>query len=630
MKNGILGLVAFLSINLYAQTGAASTSIAKNYPLSLVFNSEFSKGPSLANLNSWFRNNYHADAHFYFEQSDLKAGHAGLTFVKYNQLYKNIPVYNSMLNVRVKNNAVINFNGEFYPYISIDTVAVLSAHKALEELLNTYGNAQFAWQDAASEQRLKYMKSDKNATYYPSAKKVIVPLKSEDGTYQFRLAYQFDIYTVEPLARELVMLDANTGSILTREPILCNEDVQGKGKTLFSGVRTFSCDSLNKDSFILRSNKYQVQTINGRNWQQLDSNLIYTNQQSEWPKKYQTVLDIQWGLERTKDYYLSKFNLNSINDSGFKLYGVAHAGNHLANAYWDGFCAFFGDGDWVQYKNFTSLDVCGHEITHGVTQKSAHLIYSYESGALNESYSDIFGKCIEHTYLPDSFNWLVSQKIMFKGDCLRNMSNPNLKNHPKYYKGLNYWPNYDSWDNGGVHENSSIQNYWFYLMVEGGKGNREDNTATPFTVNGIGWQKAETLALFTLRHYLTPHSDYHEASRLSILAAKDLFGSFTKEAYEVQLAWWAVGLAEMPSSIQTVEKLNTRLVLQPNPSHDQIKLHVNGYDFTESTAEIIDLTGKVIENVKVFNGAQINIEAYEAGVYFLRFADGSCLKFCKL
>ena len=98
----------------------------------------------------------------------------------------------------------------------------------------------------------------------------------------------------------------------------------------------------------------------------------------------------------------------------------------------------------------------------------------------------------------------------------------------------------------------------------------------------------------------------------------------------MQLAWWAVGLAEMPSSIQAVEKLNTRLILQPNPGHYQIKLQVNGFDFVESNADIIDLTGKVIENVKVFNGAEINIEAYEAGVYFIRFADGSCLKFCKL
>lgn len=629
MKNGLLCLVAFISINLSAQSRAQIKAVS-DYPLSLSFDSNASDGPSVTTINSWFRKFYHANTDFYFEQIDSKAGPAGLTFIKYQQVYKNIVVHNSMLNVRVRNRAVLNYNGEFFPSINIDTTAFISSDKALTLLLASYGNAQFAWKDAKSTQLLKYMKSDEKATYYPSAKKVIIPLKSEEGNWQFRLAYQFDIYILNPLSRDHIMIDANTGQIIYSEPILCNEDVQGRGMTLYNGIKTFNCDSINPDSFVLRSNQYQVQTVNARNWQQLDSNSIYTSRQREWAKKFQNVLDIQWGLERTKDYYLTKFNLNSINDSGFKLFGVAHAGTNFANAYWDGYCAFFGDGDWMQYKNFTSLDVCGHEITHGVTQKSAHLVYRAESGALNESFSDIFGKCIEHTYLPDSFNWLVGQKIMFKGDCFRNMSNPNLKSHPQYYEGMNYWPINDNWDNGGVHENSSIQNYWFYLMVEGGKGKREDNNTTPFTVNGIGWQKAESLALLTLRHYLTPNSDYKEASRLSILAAKDLFGSFTKEAYEVQMAWWAVGLAEKPSSVSPIEKLNTRMVLLPNPSSNEIKLLANGFDFNESTAEIIDLTGKVIEQVKIFNGAQINVERFEAGVYFLRFTDGSCLKFCKL
>ena len=124
----------------------------------------------------------------------------------------------------------------------------------------------------------------------------------------------------------------------------------------------------------------------------------------------------------------------------------------------------YGDGNLAQgYRPLVSLDICGHEITHGVTTYSANLTYSYESGALNESFSDIFGECIENT-ASGSNDWMMGCDIGVSGcGAFRNMANPNQFGDPDTYKGT-YWYT-GTGDNGGVHYNSGVQNKWFYVLT---------------------------------------------------------------------------------------------------------------------------------------------------------------------
>src|SRR5690606_10538104 len=183
----------------------------------------------------------------------------------------------------------------------------------------------------------------------------------------------------------------------------------------------------------------------------------------------------------------------------------------------------------------TSIDVCGHEITHAVTTNSANLIYRNESGQLNESFSDIFGNAIERYGKPNGYSWKIGEEITVTGNGLRNMADPRLRNHARNYQGT-FWYTGTA-DNGGVHWNSGVQNWWFYLITEGGAGSND--FAEVYSVDSLGIDKAEQIAYRNLTVYLTPSSNYADSRFYSIQSAVDLFGECSKEVIAVTNAWYA-------------------------------------------------------------------------------------------
>jgi hypothetical protein len=150
----------------------------------------------------------------------------------------------------------------------------------------------------------------------------------------------------------------------------------------------------------------------------------------------------------------------------------------------------YGDGATSFTGPLTALDDCGHEITHAVTTNSAKLTYSYESGALNESFSDIFGEAIENYGRPTQWSWKIGEDITPGNAGIRDMSNPNVKNHAKYYKGSKWYTG--TLDDGGVHWNSGVQNYWYYLITMGAKGTNEIGNV--FSVDSLGFVKSGKVA----------------------------------------------------------------------------------------------------------------------------------------
>jgi len=265
----------------------------------------------------------------------------------------------------------------------------------------------------------------------------------------------------------------------------------------------------------------------------------FTNADNNWKNvnaaKDEYATDAHWGTEMTYDYFYQKHGRNSIDGAGMALNSYLHYSVGYFNAFWDGSRMTYGDGSSLNgNRPLTSLDVCGHEINHGITERTSNLVYSYESGAMNEGFSDIFGTAIEAFARPTNTDWLIGGDFY----TIRNMSNPNAFNQPDTYGGT-YWYT-SSGDNGGVHYNSGVLNYWFYLLTVGGSGVNDHSFS--YNVAGIGMDKAAAIAYRLNTVYLISTSEYYDARVLGIQAAEDLYGIGSNEAIQTANAWSAVGL----------------------------------------------------------------------------------------
>ncbi len=259
----------------------------------------------------------------------------------------------------------------------------------------------------------------------------------------------------------------------------------------------------------------------------------------------------------TYDYYFTKFGRDSYDDAGATLVSTVHYNNNYNNAFWNGNQMVYGDGDGVLFSYFSGgLDVVAHELTHAVTDLTADLIYEDQSGALNESYSDVFGTFTEFFGEPAQADWLLGEDIYTPGtpgDALRSLADPTLGTfdatdprnsggQPDHIDSYAYYPLVI--DSGGVHTNSGIPNKAAYLVARGG-------TFYGVPVAGIGITKTEQIYYRTLVHYLTPASDFWAAREASIQSCLDMIGSFgiiPADCGSVQNAFAAVGIG--PGTLQ--------------------------------------------------------------------------------
>jgi Zn-dependent metalloprotease len=342
----------------------------------------------------------------------------------------------------------------------------------------------------------------------------------------------------------------------------------------------------------------------------------------------EVATDIHWSIEATYDFYLNKMGRNSVDNKGRMLVGMGHFGKKFNNAFWNGSFAAFGDGDSVHMYPLASLDICAHEISHGVTQETAGLLYDNEPGALNESYSDILGKCVEHYSLPATFSWQIGAQILCGKKPMRDMQDPQAALQPKFYGGAFYYKGKD--DNGGVHINGGVQNYWFYLLCEGGSGFRESDAAL-FTVKPIGWDKAAMLVYNTLTNYMTVSSGYADAAYYSMTAAKALFGAGSEEARQVQMAWYAVGLADKPLSTGIDDVSLSSFSVYPNPvSGNSLRLSFD-HPVSGSVLRLSDMSGKVLlQKENPIAGSDLDISALSNGIYLLELSSGAAISRTKI
>jgi len=438
---------------------------------------------------------------------------------------------------------VESVNGELIDKTNSTTITSLTESAALNIALNYFGAQTYKWELTEEENHLKIEQNDPSATFFPKGELMLL----NDGgkiSGDLKLVYAFNIYAQEPFGRKEIYVDANTGAIIWEENLIHEADVVGNASTLYSGNQDIICDNA-VGSFRLR------ETGRGNGIRTFDmghgtsyggaSDIVNTSTNFSTPEP---GLDAHWGAEMTYDYFFNVHNRNSIDGNGFVLNSYVSYDNGFSNAFWDGQRMTYGDGAGNNTP-YTALDIAGHEVTHGLTSNTAALIYQDESGALNESFSDIFGMSIEFFAKPAQANWELGEDLGF---ALRNMQNPNAEGDPDTYFGTN-WAPLGGGDNGGVHTNSGVQNFWYYLLVDGGTGTNDNGDL--YSVNGIGLTDASRIAFRNLTVYLTPSSNYIDARFFAIQSAVDLFGGCTSEVESVTNAWYAVGLGSLyaPSTV---------------------------------------------------------------------------------
>lgn len=458
-----------------------------------------------------------------------------------NQTYKGYPVEGAVYLVHSKSGMIESLNGDIFNDLNVSVNRTITESAALNKALN-YAKAEiYMWE----QPEIQYSADETHAYSHEKPKGELV-IVAKDGAFtekDFRLAYKFDIYAVKPLARNYVYVDAQNGEIIHTVSRIHTADVPGTAVTKYSGSQAIVADSYTGGYRLRESGRGGgIRTLNletGTNvgnavdFQDADNNWNNVNAQSD-----EAATDAHWAAEKMYDFYMNHYTRNGIDGNGGMIYCYMHYDVDYFNAFWDGTAMYIGDGNAQNQNNpLSALDIIGHEMTHGVTQFTADLVYQGESGALNESFSDIFGTAIEFEAKPTQANWLVGSDI---GITLRSMSNPAQYGDPDTYGGSNWTDPTSANDNGGVHTNSGVQNLWFYLVSQGGTGTNDNGDA--YNVTGIGISKAQDIAYRSLSTYLTNNSDFMDARVASIQAATDLYGPCTNEVIAVTNAWRAVGV----------------------------------------------------------------------------------------
>ncbi|MFF9176530.1 M4 family metallopeptidase [Streptomyces sp. NPDC014793] len=348
-----------------------------------------------------------------------------------------------------------------------------------------------------------------------------------------------------------VITDAATGKKLYEYQGI--ENATGTGKTLYSGTVSLNTNLSGSTYQLYDTSRGGHKTYNlargtsGTGTLFTDADNVWgTGAASSSSTDQTAAADAAYGAQETWDFYKSTFGRNGIKNNGVGAYSRVHYSSSYVNAFWDDscFCMTYGDGSGNTHP-LTSLDVAGHEMSHGVTSNTAGLNYSGESGGLNEATSDIFGTGVEFyaANSSDVGDYLIGEKININGNGtpLRYMDKPS-----KDGGSADYWSS--SVGNKDVHYSSGVANHFFYLLSEG-SGSKTINGVTynsptynGSTVTGIGRAKALQIWYKALTTYMTSTTKYSGARTATLSAASALYGSTSTEYKAVAAAWAAVNV----------------------------------------------------------------------------------------
>ncbi len=358
----ILIISVFLCVinQIQAQTkhgnSASSSSFNPNSRIPSFLTFQENDRPAVSDFPNFLNRNYQL-GDFSFQLLQKETDNIGFVHYRYIQIFKGIPVKGTMLIAHTKNGMVHSFNGETTTEINAIAEASISNEAALNLAMKFVGAKTYKWQLADEEAYIKKEQNDPKATFYPTAEKFIV----DAGKSNYRLAYRFDIYAQEPVSRKYVFIDAQTGAVISSEDRIHETEVIGSAVTAYSGTQTIKTDNTGT-TYRLRetSRGLGIETYNLQKGTTYTSAVDFTDADNIWnnvnTNKDQYATDAHFGAEKTYDFYLNKFNRNSIDNAGFKLINYVHYSTNYVNAYWDGTRMTYGDGD-ATYSPLTSMDI---------------------------------------------------------------------------------------------------------------------------------------------------------------------------------------------------------------------------------------------------------------------------------
>ncbi|MET8458718.1 M4 family metallopeptidase [Streptomyces parvulus] len=343
-----------------------------------------------------------------------------------------------------------------------------------------------------------------------------------------------------------VITDAATGAKLFEYQAIHN----GTGNTMYSGTVTLGTAQSGSSYTLTDTTRGNHKTYN-LNRGTSGTGTLFSGPDDVWgngqASNAETAgADAHYGAALTWDYYKNVHGRSGIRGDGVGAYSRVHYGNNYVNAFWSDscFCMTYGDGSG-NANPLTSIDVAAHEMTHGVTSNTAGLVYSGESGGLNEATSDIFGAAVEFhaNNSSDVGDYLIGEEIDINGDGtpLRYMDKPSKDGASK-----------DAWYSGigsiDVHYSSGPANHFFYLLSEG-SGTKTINgvsydspTSDGLPVTGIGRDKAAKIWFRALTTKFTSNTNYAAARTGTLAAAGELYGTDSTEYKRVQDAWAGINV----------------------------------------------------------------------------------------
>lgn len=361
-------------------------------------------------------------------------------------------------------------------------------------------------------------------------------------------------------SRRHVIVDTLSLGVLDEFDDVHTASAKGTGNSLLSGPVALTTDSLSGGGYALRDpsrgNHYTVDMRSLR----VGAGALFTDADNVWGNASQAdratvAVDATYGQNLTWDYYLRQFGRAGVANDGKGAYSRVHYGRSYVNAFWsdDCFCMTYGDGNGSSILPLVSVDVAGHEMTHGVTSRTAALIYSGESGGLNEAVSDILGTMVEYyaanttapaNYLLGERLYAANQGIPQPTTALRYLFKPSLDGLSPdcYYAGIG---------NLDVHYSSGVANHFYYLLAEGTVVPAAfSSSLTPASLvcagstalQGIGRDAASKIVYRALTVYMTSSTNYAGARQATLSAARDLYGPTSPQYSAVAAAWSAVSV----------------------------------------------------------------------------------------
>ena len=449
---------------------------------------------------------------------ELKMAHT-----RVQQTIGGVPVWGGEAIVHLKaDGSLFAITDDLRESISINTTPNYTAEEAITFARRMYSGSKHLTEDPKADLWI-YHGEDRDHLAYR------VQMRREDGT--------------KNTAMPVIFVDAQTG-----ENVFQYDNLQtGSGPSLYSGTVTIGTSRVGT-TYYMENTTRKVGTFNYNNG--TSSAARFTDTDDVWNATAQRAgVDASYGAEATMNFYQNAFGRNGIDGSGGPgtttaaansaiglITSRVHYSSNYNNAFWNGSYMTYGDGDGSTFTPLVTLDICGHEMTHGVTERTANLTYSNESGALNESMSDVMGTMVERSVRPTTWNWKIGEDAYTPGtagDALRLMDNPHAVGDPDHYS-LRYT---GTSDNGGVHTNSSIANHAFYLIAAGGT-----NRVSGVAVTGIGPAAAQSIWYKALTTYMTSSTNFAGARTATLSAATAIYGATSAQYNSVLTGWCAVGV----------------------------------------------------------------------------------------